>query len=96
MDCHVHMINRLSIRSRRRTRLSRNIRAADRGWMRRGWGGGGQDPPRGMRDISDYRQITAALQRKGYAEPRIRKVLGLNLLRLFDRVTASAAQGKKK
>ena len=57
---------------------------------------GGPDPPRGMRDISDYGQITAAMLRKGYAEPRIRKVLGLNLLRLFDRVTASAAPGKKK
>jgi membrane dipeptidase len=57
---------------------------------------GGPDPPRGMRDISDYGQITAAMLRKGYGEPRIRKVLGLNLLRLFDQVTASAAPGKKK
>jgi len=57
---------------------------------------GGPDLPRGMHDIADYGQITEALQRKGYSEQRIRKVLGLNLLRLFDRVTASAAPGMKK
>ena len=48
---------------------------------------GGPEPPRGMRDIGDYGQITDALLRKGYPEQRIRKVLGLNLLRLFRQVT---------
>jgi membrane dipeptidase len=47
---------------------------------------GGPDPPRGMRDIGDYGQITDAMLRKGYSEQRIRKVLGLNLLRLFRQV----------
>ncbi len=48
---------------------------------------GGPEPPRGMRDIGDYGQITDAMLRKGYSEPRIRKVLGLNLLQLFGKVT---------
>jgi membrane dipeptidase len=48
---------------------------------------GGPEPPRGMSDIGDYGQITAAMLRKGYSEQRIRKVLGLNLLQLYRRVT---------
>jgi membrane dipeptidase len=48
---------------------------------------GGPLPPRGMRDIGDYGQIGEALLRKGYSEQRVRKVLGLNLLRLFRQVT---------
>jgi len=48
---------------------------------------GGPEPPRGMRDIGDYGQITDAMLRKGFSEQRIRKVLGLNLLRLFRQVT---------
>ena len=39
-----------------------------------------------MRDIGDYGQIGGAMLRKGYSEQRIRKVLGLNLLRLFRQV----------
>jgi len=48
---------------------------------------GGPEPPLGMRDIRDYPQITAALQKKGYPEARIRKILGLNLLRVFRAVS---------
>jgi membrane dipeptidase len=48
---------------------------------------GGPEPPKGMRDIGDYGQMTAAMLRKGYNEQRIRKVLGLNLLRVFGQVT---------
>ena len=40
-----------------------------------------------MRDIGDYGQITGAMLRQGYSEQRVRKVLGLNLLRLFRQVT---------
>jgi len=40
-----------------------------------------------MRDIGDYGQITAAMLRKGYSDQRIRKVLGLNLMQLYRRVT---------
>ena len=48
---------------------------------------GRPEPPREMKDISDYALITAAMQRQGYSEQRIRKILGLNLLRLFRQVT---------
>jgi membrane dipeptidase len=40
-----------------------------------------------MHDAADYGQLTVAMQRKGYSEQRIRKVLGLNLLRLIRQVT---------
>lgn len=48
---------------------------------------GGPPLPREMKDISDYPEITKALQRLGYSEQRIRKILGLNWLRLIRRVT---------
>jgi membrane dipeptidase len=48
---------------------------------------GGPLPPKGMQDIGDYGQITTALLRKGYSEQRVRKVIGLNLLRLIRQVT---------
>ena len=51
---------------------------------------GGPELPRGMRDVGDYGQLTVAMQRKGYSEQRIRKVLGLNLLRLIRQVTDRA------
>jgi membrane dipeptidase len=48
---------------------------------------GGPELPRGMRDVRDYGQLTVAMQHKGYPGERIRKVLGLNLLRLIRQVT---------
>ena len=36
--------------------------------------------PRGMKDIGDYGQIIEAIRRKGYADGRLRKIAGLNLL----------------
>ena len=48
---------------------------------------GGVEPPREMRDISDYPLVTEAMRNHGYSEPRIRKILGGNLLRLFSAVT---------
>ena len=50
---------------------------------------GGPEPPRGMNDIGDYGQITVAMQKKGYSDERIRKILGLNLLRLIREVTGN-------
>lgn len=43
---------------------------------------GGPTLPRGMRDVRDVPMITAAMLRRGYSETRIRKFLGLNLLRV--------------
>ena len=44
-------------------------------------------PPHGIEDISDYPKITEGLVRKGYSDQRIRKIMGLNLLRLIRQVT---------
>ena len=48
---------------------------------------GGPELPREIRDISDYPQITIAMQNLGYDDRRIRKILGLNWLRVIRRVT---------
>jgi membrane dipeptidase len=48
---------------------------------------GGVPPPHGIEDISDYPKIREALVRKGYSEERIRKIMGVNLLRLIRTVT---------
>jgi membrane dipeptidase len=50
---------------------------------------GGPTPPRGIEDISDLALITDAMLRRGYSEQRIRKFLGLNLLRVFRTVSQS-------
>lgn len=50
---------------------------------------GGPELPREIKDISDYPQMTMALQRLGYSESRIRKILGLNWLRVIKEVTGS-------
>jgi membrane dipeptidase len=44
----------------------------------------GADMPDGMEDCSRLPKITEALLRKGYSEDDIRKILGLNLLRVMD------------
>jgi membrane dipeptidase len=48
---------------------------------------GGPLLPREMKDASDYGEIAKALQRLGYEERRIRKILGENLLRVIREVT---------
>ena len=48
---------------------------------------GGPPLARGMKDIGDYPQVIAAMEKRGWSEERIRKVAGLNLLRLIRQVT---------
>jgi membrane dipeptidase len=48
---------------------------------------GGPELPREIQDISDYPQITIAMQNLGYDDRRIEKILGLNWLRVIRRVT---------
>ena len=43
--------------------------------------------PRDIRDMRDYPQITTELIKLGYSEQRIRKILGLNWLRVIREVT---------
>jgi membrane dipeptidase len=48
---------------------------------------GGPPLPREIKDISDYPQMTKAMQELGYTEDRIRKILGLNWLRVIRQIT---------
>jgi len=48
---------------------------------------GGPELPREIKDISDFPQITMAMQRLGYSDERIKKILGLNWLRVIREVT---------
>ena len=48
---------------------------------------GGPTPPRGMHDISDLPQLTEAMVRRGWSGERMRKFMGLNLLRVFAQIT---------
>ncbi|MDP3469133.1 MAG: dipeptidase [Daejeonella sp.] len=48
---------------------------------------GGPPLPREIKDVSDYPQMTYAMQKLGYSEERIRKILGLNWLRVIREVT---------
>jgi membrane dipeptidase len=48
---------------------------------------GGPELPREIKDIRDYPQITIAMQKLGYNDRRIKKVLGLNWLRVIRQVT---------
>jgi membrane dipeptidase len=48
---------------------------------------GGPELPREIKDIGDFPQITIAMQKLGYSDQRIRKILGLNWLRVIRQVT---------
>jgi membrane dipeptidase len=48
--------------------------------------------PEGMREATGLPKITDALVRKGYSDRDIRKILGLNTLRLMANVEAVAAK----
>ncbi len=46
----------------------------------------GCTPPTDLKDTTCYPQITARLQERGYSETTIRKILGGNFMRIFERV----------
>lgn len=48
---------------------------------------GGPELPHEIKDISDYAQMTIAMQKIGYSDQRIKKILGLNWLRVIRQVT---------
>ena len=48
---------------------------------------GGPELPHEIKDISDYPQMTMAMQKLGYSDNRIEKILGLNWLRVIRQVT---------
>jgi membrane dipeptidase len=43
--------------------------------------------PKDMPDIGDYQVLITAMRRHGYSDERVRKIAGLNLLRLIRQVT---------
>lgn len=48
---------------------------------------GGPPLPRQIKDVSDYPEMTKAMQALGYSDQRIRKILGGNWLRVIRQVT---------
>ncbi|HUX95776.1 MAG TPA: membrane dipeptidase [Bacteroidales bacterium] len=48
---------------------------------------GGPELPHEIKDISDFPQMTMAMQKLGYSDQRIKKILGLNWLRVIRQVT---------
>lgn len=48
---------------------------------------GGPELPHEIQDISDYPQMTIAMQKLGYNDQRIKKILGMNWLRVIRQVT---------
>lgn len=48
--------------------------------------------PEGLKTVADYPNLIAGLQARGYRDIDIRKLLGLNLLRMWRRVEAAAEQ----
>ena len=56
----------------------------DKGYARRANPGRGRAPfVKGMETLADYPRLTAAMERRGWKEPRIRAVLGENWLRFL-------------
>ena len=47
---------------------------------------GGPELPQEIKDISDYQQMIMAIQRLGYSDDRIKKIAGLNWLRVIRQV----------
>ena len=52
--------------------------------------GVGNSLPTGLKDVSTYPALVAELLRRGYAEDAIEKVLGANLLRVWQAVEDAA------
>jgi membrane dipeptidase len=57
--------------------------------------GVGDSLPVGLKDVSAYPALIEGLLERGYSEQDIRKILGENLLRVWDAVAADAASGKR-
>ena len=48
--------------------------------------------PDGLEDVSTFPKLTAELLRRGYSDADVKKVLGLNLLRVMRAAEAAAAR----
>ena len=52
--------------------------------------------PEGLEDVSKYPALTAELLRRGYKDDEIKKILGLNILRVMRAAEAAAAKLQKE
>jgi len=52
--------------------------------------------PKGLEDVSTYPALTAELLRRGYSEEDVKKVLGLNILRVMKKAEATASRLQKQ
>ena len=52
--------------------------------------------PVGLEDVSTYPALLAELLRRGYSEGDVKKVAGLNLLRVFRQAEKVAAEFRRK
>jgi membrane dipeptidase len=50
----------------------------------------------GLEDVSKYPDLTAELLRRGYTDPDIKKILGLNILRVMRGAEMTSAALRKK
>jgi membrane dipeptidase len=51
--------------------------------------------PRGLEDVSTYPALTAELLRRGYSDEDVKKILGLNTLRVMKKAEAVSARLQK-
>ena len=52
--------------------------------------------PEGMEDVSKYPALTAELLRRGYSDDEVKKILGLNILRVMKAAEGVSAKLRKE
>jgi membrane dipeptidase len=52
--------------------------------------------PKGLEDVSTYPALTAELLRRGYTDEDVKKILGLNMLRVMKKAEEVAARLQKQ
>jgi membrane dipeptidase len=52
--------------------------------------------PRDLEDVSKFPLLTAELMRRGYSRDDLKKILGLNVLRVMKEVELAAARLQKE
>ena len=52
--------------------------------------------PLGLEDVSKYPALTAELLRRGYKDEEVKKILGLNILRVMRQVEKASAKLQKE
>lgn len=68
-----------------------NLTGVDHVGIGSDYDGVGDSLPDGLKDVSSYPNLIAGLLKRGYSEEDVRKILGENLLRVWEAVEAYAA-----